>query len=191
MHRGHELLRGRGFDPEELLLPLDRVIAKHEASFDFIVSEDVLEHVADLPGAAQFLYRITRPGGYGYHEFPGPYWLIEGHLKMPFVHWLPKNSLRKLAIAVALKLGWGPRPMWPEFDQVDFATRVAGFFRYSIDKTFYRSLDRVTSEFEKTGFACEVELFNAGRSWADSLPLWIKRSGFPRFKAILRTARRI
>ena len=32
------------------------------------------------------------------HVFPSQYHVVEQHLRMPFVHWLPKNILRKAAI---------------------------------------------------------------------------------------------
>jgi SAM-dependent methyltransferase len=38
------------------------------ASFDVIVSNAVLEHVGRLPDAARELFRITAPGGHGYHQ---------------------------------------------------------------------------------------------------------------------------
>jgi len=39
-----------------------------DASFDVVVSNAVLEHVGQLPLAARELFRITTPGGYGYHQ---------------------------------------------------------------------------------------------------------------------------
>lgn len=39
-----------------------------DGSFDAVVSNAVLEHVADLDSAARELWRVTRPGGLGAHQ---------------------------------------------------------------------------------------------------------------------------
>jgi SAM-dependent methyltransferase len=39
-----------------------------DASFDVVISNAVLEHVGQLPLAARELFRITAPGGHGYHQ---------------------------------------------------------------------------------------------------------------------------
>jgi SAM-dependent methyltransferase len=38
------------------------------ATVDVVISNAVLEHVGQLPEAAREMFRITRPGGHGYHQ---------------------------------------------------------------------------------------------------------------------------
>ncbi len=57
---------------------------------------------------------LTASGGVGIHCFPGARMYWEDHLKMPFVHWLPKNKSRRYWIALMLILRKGPSPSWIE-----------------------------------------------------------------------------
>lgn len=52
-------------------------------TFDFIISEQVLEHVMDQVGLLQELHRVMRPGGC-IHVFPARYAPIEPHIHVPF-----------------------------------------------------------------------------------------------------------
>ena len=42
--------------------------------FDVIFSSNVLEHVSDLPGLQQEMFRVLRPGGTAVHIMPTPTW---------------------------------------------------------------------------------------------------------------------
>lgn len=53
-------------------------------SFDFIVSDQVFEHVKDPGTILKELYRIMRPGGLSLHTFPSRYSIIEPHILVPF-----------------------------------------------------------------------------------------------------------
>lgn len=105
--------------------------------FDVVVSDNVLEHVADLDGAIAEMARVTREGGWGFHLFPARFTLREGHLFMPFVHWLPKNGLRRVAIRLCVVCGLEPH--WAETRTMTAAEKTEIYFRYSCDKTYYRS----------------------------------------------------
>jgi len=52
-------------------------------SFDFIFSEQVLEHVQNYREMTLELLRITKPGGGCLHFFPSRYQLMERHIKVP------------------------------------------------------------------------------------------------------------
>jgi SAM-dependent methyltransferase len=53
-------------------------------TFDFVISDQVFEHVQDQGRAFQELLRITKPGGHGLHIIPARYMPIEGHIYVPF-----------------------------------------------------------------------------------------------------------
>jgi len=53
-------------------------------TFDFIISEQVLEHVLDQVGILRELHRVMRPGGCAIHVFPARYSFLEQHMFVPF-----------------------------------------------------------------------------------------------------------
>lgn len=73
--------------PYVLKMPTDR-IPFEDASFDCVISNQVLEHVPDLESVAAELQRVMKPGGVALHLFPGKDVWLEAHVKLPFVHWL-------------------------------------------------------------------------------------------------------
>jgi hypothetical protein len=48
----------------------------------------------DPDALAAELGRIIAAGGGGMHVFPAKWSIVEPHLHVPIVHWLPKNRLR-------------------------------------------------------------------------------------------------
>lgn len=54
-----------------------------DATFDYVISCQVLEHVQDYSTVLAELARVTKKSGVGYHEFPSRYRLIEGHIYVP------------------------------------------------------------------------------------------------------------
>jgi SAM-dependent methyltransferase len=107
IENGRSLARARGLEAERVLTVLDeRGRAPYpDGSFDFTCSYQVFEHVEDMDRVARELARITAPGGGGAHIYRASHTLVEGHLMMPFVHWLPKNRLRLWLIRLWVALG--------------------------------------------------------------------------------------
>jgi SAM-dependent methyltransferase len=54
-----------------------------EATFDFVFSDQVFEHVLDQPTAFREIVRILTPGGVSVHVIPAKWQLIEAHMKVP------------------------------------------------------------------------------------------------------------
>jgi SAM-dependent methyltransferase len=54
-----------------------------DATFDFVFSDQVFEHVMDQPTAFREIVRILKPGGVSVHVIPAKWALIEGHIKVP------------------------------------------------------------------------------------------------------------
>jgi SAM-dependent methyltransferase len=155
--RGQEILTRLGYEPERLVLwedPLENS-SLPDSFFHFVYSYEVFEHVRYLEPTVQEIARVTQPGGRGLHIFPGPLRPIEGHLFMPFVHWLPKNRARALAIRMFVSLG--VEPHWKEFVDASAREKAEAYFRYSCDKTYYRDFDQWRRAFEQCGLiATEV-----------------------------------
>ena len=113
VENGLPLLESYGYADRPLaLLDADGRSPYEHGFFDYVLSGNVLEHVADLEQVCAEMARVTRAGGGGYHVFPAQRQVVEGHLFMPFVHWLPPGRLRKLLIRFWVLLG--REPHWVE-----------------------------------------------------------------------------
>lgn len=115
--------------------------------FDIVISDQVLEHVADLKSVTSEIFRVLRPGGLTCHQFPARHRMMEPHYKLPLVHWLPKGRLRQQAIKLLLWLGLS-REFFPQYDLKD---RAAIIFKYSVEETFYRKVREIKSTFQSAG----------------------------------------
>jgi SAM-dependent methyltransferase len=67
----------RPIDPHSYRLPFD------DCSFDFVISDQVFEHVMDYPTTLAEIQRVLRAGGVFLHIFPSRYKLIEPHVYIP------------------------------------------------------------------------------------------------------------
>ncbi len=121
-----------------------------DAYFYYIFSNQVLEHVSELENMAGELYRIMAPGGEGLHIYPAHRRIVEVHLFMPLVHWLPKNALRKRLIGFFVRIGKEPR--WIGLEGKTRNQKTETYFHYSTERTFYRSPGKVRNAFENAGF---------------------------------------
>lgn len=177
LRNGHDLFRARGLDPARLLRPLDDIGAFEDEAFDIVISEETLEHVVDLAQVARESFRLLSPGGIALHSFPGSRWLVEPHVHMPLVHWLPPGALRRLLIRLCLLAGHGPRPPWPEAG--DGRRRQLDVYdRYLAEKTAYRPRGEVMAVFEREGFAGRW-LGGEASGWRRLLPAALRDNGFP------------
>lgn len=79
----------------------------HE-SFDFIINNQVLEHVEDLDSVLSEIDRVLKPGGKVLSLFPHKGVWREGHCGIPFLHWFPKKSYLRIYYAAVFRLlGFG------------------------------------------------------------------------------------
>ena len=155
---GAPLMRELGFAPENRLIciqPDCKTPFQHNF-FHIILSDQVFEHVSDLAALANELSRITCSRGQGLHFFPSKYCIIEPHLLIPLVHWLPKNRLRKWYINLLLDR----IPVWRGLENASIAERVDTYYQYSLGKTYYRSLKEIRSHLARQDF--EVQFLPSG-----------------------------
>jgi SAM-dependent methyltransferase len=76
--------------------------------FDFLVSNQVIEHVEDLDKTLAEFQRVLKPGGQFLTIFPDKSTWREGHCDIPFLHWFPKASIPRIYYAFLLRsLGMG------------------------------------------------------------------------------------
>ena len=75
--------------------------------FDYVLSNQVLEHVADHDHFLAEMRRVLVESGTSIHLFPLRHNLYEPHLHMPPVHWIKEYDLLRSAILWASRLGWG------------------------------------------------------------------------------------
>jgi SAM-dependent methyltransferase len=120
--------------------------------FDFVISDQVFEHVADLDQLAREVARITKLGGGGLHIFPAKWILVEPHMLMPMVHWLPKGPARRRAIRLALRTGRAA----PYFTDHTLDERVQIYADYSESETFYRRPSAIGRTLGRHGLRTDV-----------------------------------
>ena len=115
--------------------------------FDLVVSDQVLEHVADLRSVTGEIARVLRPGGRTCHRFPARHRLSEPHYHMPFVHWLPKTGVRRSAMRMLLRLGYAGK----FFSSYSLEDRTSIIYKYSVEETFYRPISQIEAAFRADG----------------------------------------
>lgn len=141
--------RGIHHKPLSVLSETGRTIYE-DGYFDFVMTNNVLEHVSDLEAVAAEINRITSSNGGGYHVFPAQRQPREGHLFMPFVHWIRPGPLRKAWIRTCVR--YGIEPHWQELAGRNVDEKSDVYYRYSTDHIFYRPYPLIRSIFEKNGF---------------------------------------
>lgn len=117
--------------------------------FDIVLTNQVIEHISDKDSFLHEINRILKQGGFSYNILPAKHRIKEVHLKMPFVHWLPKNYLRKYLIYFFNIFRFNH---WQECLSLTFNDKVNHYYNYSINKTFYLDANKLFNKFEKFGF---------------------------------------
>lgn len=58
--------------------------------FDFVVTNQVLEHVPDHAKHLSEIRRVLKDDGVVYLATPNKWWITDPHYKLPFISWLPR-----------------------------------------------------------------------------------------------------
>ncbi len=152
IQNGLALIQAKGYPGDCLALLNEQGRSPFpDGFFDYIFSGNVLEHVADLERVCAEMARLTRTGGGGYHVFPAQRQPVEGHLFMPFVHWIPPGWLRKTIIRTCVRLG--REPSWVEVRGASVDTKTEFYYKYTLNNIFYRKYSAVKRAFEERGLA--------------------------------------
>lgn len=153
--RGQRALAEAGLDPARFRLLRDGRSNFPDGHFDVIYSEDVLEHVGDreLEAFVTEVRRLTSDAGCGLHLYPGRYRPVEGHLHMPLLQWLPRNSLARGAIWAFTVLGIEAGSDFPGIAPGQGTReRTAIYYRWLLANTIYRPRADVERLFRAAGF---------------------------------------
>jgi SAM-dependent methyltransferase len=75
--------------------------------FDVVMSNQVLEHVADHKRFFSETRRSLKDGGVSVHLFPLVHYVLEGHIHIPFVHWIKQHGMLQSYIRMMSRLGFG------------------------------------------------------------------------------------
>jgi SAM-dependent methyltransferase len=167
-----DLLSARGLDAEAIISLIrdgkDTIFP--DGFFRFAYTDGVLEHARDIEQVAANLKGLIAAGGVCVHFFPAHKHFVESHLRVPFVHWLPKNRLREVYLLLALLCGGGPQ--WKELKGKSRLEKAHVYYAYSVNKTYYRT-NRVISEvFERNDF--QVDFISLADFGLDGHPLLAK-----------------
>ena len=73
-------------------------------SFDFVINNQVMEHVVDLDRVLAEILRVLKPGGIVISLFPDKGVWREGHCGVPFLHWFPRDSRLRIYYAAACRI---------------------------------------------------------------------------------------
>lgn len=76
-------------------------------SFDVVLSNQVFEHIEDFTVPLEEIDRVLKPGGLFINIFPSNVVWREGHIGIPFAHWMPRNRLRYWYTLGLRRLGAG------------------------------------------------------------------------------------
>lgn len=161
-----------GLDADDLLrlCPEGGVAPFPDGEFHFVYSLSVMEHVSDLKPVIEDIERLTATGGGGFHQFIASHSPVEGHLRMPLVHWLPKSEMRHRAIELCLLLGIDPK--WQVCGSKTFQEKANFYYRFSVDQTFYRAFHAYLAAFEQAGLHAKLGILGHSKlsgSWLNPL----------------------
>jgi SAM-dependent methyltransferase len=121
-------------------------------SFDVVYANQVFEHVRFLDRMLSECARVLKPGGTLLTNFPLATYPIEGHLRVPFAHWLPPGPVRIRYLQLCSMI----RLLVRQEGRAPLATAVAqdNFLR---EQTFYRFMNEITALSTYYFETCQVE----------------------------------
>ncbi|MGC4250700.1 MAG: class I SAM-dependent methyltransferase [Sphingobium sp.] len=127
--------------------------------FDIALSNQVMEHVADLPGFLSELHRCLSPAGVSLHLFPLAESIVEAHCQTPFAHWIRDFDRRVDWISLLSRLGIGAyrrhRKVLGHATAHQHAVETA---KYIQCWTSYRSFSAIADQCSQAGLAASSGL---------------------------------
>lgn len=126
--------------------------------FDFVISNQVMEHIFDHKFVFSETNRVLANGGIAVHLFPLKYYLWETHLNLPFVHWIYNEAVLYQYIIYCSLLGMGK---YKKHLQLGYTSNVYDFARqhadYMIHETNYLSMNELYFLAKQNGLRCSFK----------------------------------
>jgi SAM-dependent methyltransferase len=113
--------------------------------FDYVISNQVLEHVWDHHHFFMEHSRVLKKGGCGVHLFPLKHYIYEGHLLIPFVHRISDWFLLKTYIKFMSKIGIG-KYQKGQVSLEEFSERHADYMTFYTNYLSYSELMAVVKQ---------------------------------------------
>lgn len=153
MLNGYSLFQSHNMVPNNILLLIDQLEKFNNNFFHIIFSEQVVEHLKNIEFFIEEHNRLLKKGGFGLHIYPGSKSFIEPHLRLPIVHWIPKNKLRKFLIGFfRIFIDRPDIAKWPGLENKSFWEKCEVFYQYLLEKTYYRDVSFIKKLFKEKGF---------------------------------------
>lgn len=90
----------------------DETLPFHDAAFDVVVYNHVIEHVPDQHKHISEIARVLKPGGIVYLATPNKYGPTDPHYELPLLSWLPR-PLALLYLKAVKGKSWDIYPLSP------------------------------------------------------------------------------
>ncbi len=137
-----------------------------KGSFDFVASNQVIEHVADVGWFFEQQYRVLKPGGIAIHHFPSAESWVDPHSGVPFAHWPRSDRNRARLLRVFSRFGLGKFPGYRRDRGHSLEAFVDEFTAYLRRYTYFRPLFETIKASRRVGFVC-VPSYNGAlaRRW--------------------------
>lgn len=153
-----------------------RVVSSSEAwpfesgFFDLAMSNQVLEHVADLNAFFAEQRRVLKPCGIGIHHFPAAESLFDPHSGAPFAHWPKSDRGRAAVLRLFSNLGIGKYAAYRAQRGHTIEAFVEEFVDYLRRFTAFRSVSAVESLSDRAGFTtCARYNWALANRWIDEV----------------------
>jgi SAM-dependent methyltransferase len=103
-----EVVEAKGLLGNEIKELIEGRIPFPDHYFELVVSNQVLEHIADMNAVLKEIDRVLVPGGTFISLFPSRDVIREGHCGIPFIHWFAKTGRARYHYMLVLRsLGLG------------------------------------------------------------------------------------
>lgn len=166
---------GETYDQHIKLTDSERTIPFPDASFDVIYSNQVFEHVRYFDSMISECARVLKPGGALVATFPLATSPLEGHVRVPFAHWLPPGRFRARYLELALRVGFRPRTKRGRTPvRVSPREKSISQDHYLSTETFYRFRNEIEAVALGSFASCSVDTSSTVQAKID---LWLLRKG--------------
>ena len=142
---------GGSYDERIKLTQSERTIPFGDDSFDAVYANQVFEHVRFLDKMMSECARVLKPGGTLLATFPLATCPVEGHLGIPFAHWVPPGAPRVKYLRLFGALGLLKKKGRSDLE------RAVQADRYLRDETYYRFVNEIASVSRYYFESCEVD----------------------------------